>query len=123
MDTEVQIKNLETDIKSLKGAFPIAASKIKTYVQTSQDFTVSGVEKPRFKFTPNYGLGRAQITELRPIVTIGDAPVGFSPFVNLPQDGSGEVTIELQFSPYSPSANYTVKIVASGTSPGSFSML
>lgn len=123
MDVEKQLRSLENSLKSLKASYPVAASKIKTYVQTSREFSVTGAEKPRFKFTPNYGRGQNQITTLRPVVTIDNNPVGYSPFVNSPQDGSGEVVIQIQFDPYVATTTYKVRIIASGTSPGSFSML
>ena len=123
MNAESQLNALEAEIKALKASYPIAASKAKFYVQTSQEFTVSGTPSARFKFRPNYGLGKVSFTRLRASVMIGDAPVGFSPQATESQDGSGEVILSLRFEPYSASTVYKVRIIASGTSPGSFSML
>lgn len=123
MNAEKQLKALESDVKGLKASFSIAASKAKFYVQTSQEFTVSGQRTARFKFTPNYGLGKVSFTRLRASIMIGDAPAGYAPQVVEPQDGSGETVLQVQFEPYYATTVYKVKIIASGTSPGSFSML
>lgn len=123
MQTEQKIKELEDMAKSLKAVQPIAASKIQTSVQASQEFTVVGNPAPRFKFTPNVGSGKNIFVNLRAQVTIKNDPAGFSPFVNEPQDGSGNVIIKVQFDNYSATTVYTVKIFAVGTNSGSFSML
>lgn len=123
MNAETQLKALEDEIKALKASFPIAASKAKFYVQTSQEFTISGQPVARFKFRPNYGLGKISFTRLRASITIGDAPAGYAPQVVEPQDGSGEVILQVQFEPYTSSTQYKVRIIASGTSSGSFSVL
>lgn len=123
MNTEKQLKDLQNAIKALKTTYPIAASKAKFYVQTSQEFTISGRPTARFKFRPNYGLGKISFTRLRASIMIGDTPAGYAPQIVEPQDGSGETILFVQFEPYTTSTNYKVKIIASGTSPGSFSML
>lgn len=123
MNTEQQIKDLENAIKALKASQPVAASKIQTSVQASQEFEVTGNPAPRFKFTPHTGAGKNIFVTLRAMVTIGGQPAGFSPFVNEPQDGSGNVIIKVQFDNYYSSTVYTVKIFSVGTNSGSFSML
>lgn len=123
MSAEKQLRALESDIKSLKASYPIAGSKVKFYVQTSQEFTVSGQEVVRIKFTPTYGLNRTSFTKLRASISIDGSPAGYSPQVNEPQDGSGSTVIRVQFSPYSSATNYSLRIIASGTSTGSFAML
>lgn len=121
MNTEKQLTALTNDLKSLKANYPIAASKVKFYVVPSQDFTFSNQRTARIKFTPNYGTGHRMLISLRAKVTISGSPVGFEPQVNEPQDGSSSVVLRIDFE--TPSATHTVKVFASGTSPGSFSVV
>lgn len=124
MNTEAQINRILSEIRANKASAPTAASNVKTYVQTSQSFMVQGEEKPRFRFTPNYGMGRTQLITLRSVVLVnGELSDANNLFVNEPQDGSGNVDIQVQFFPYDPSQTYEVKIIASGTSTGSFAVL
>lgn len=128
MSAEKQLRTLESDIKSLKASYPVAGSKVKFYVQTSQEFVL---EDPpagfvRFKFTPTYGLGKVSYTKLRAVIMIGDAPTGYTMQVNEPQDGSGETILKVQivpYDPFSPTRDFHIRIIASGTSTGSFTML
>ena len=123
MDVEKRLRALESDLKALKANYPIAASKAKFYVTKSQTFVVTGQRQVRFRFTPQYGAGRIQLTTLYVSIKIGDTPAGFSPYINLPQDGSGNVEALVKFDQYSSSTEYKVTIIASGTSPGVFSMV
>ena len=124
MNTEAQINRILSEIRANKASAPTAASNVKTYVQTSQSFMVQGEEKPRFRCTPNYGMGRTQLITLRSVVLVnGELSDANNLFVNEPQDGSGNVDIQVQFFPYDPSQTYEVKIIASGTSTGSFAVL
>lgn len=121
MDVESELKKLDSEVKALKAGYPVVASKLKTYVTTSQEFTVSGSSEVRIKFTPYYGTGKLSFTTLRAIATVEGVPSGYNlPFVNQPQDGSGEVIIRIGFEQ---TGNYKIRVVASGASPGSFSMI
>ena len=121
MNAEKQLKALLGDLRSLKASYPVAGSKVKFYVTESQEYTISGRANVRLKFTPSYGRGRKVLVTLRPKVTISGSPVGFEPSVNEPQDGSGEVVLKIDFE--SPSATHQVKVFASGTTPGVFSVI
>lgn len=123
MDAEKQLRALENDLKALKANYPVAASKAKFYVSKSQTFTVIGEPQVRFRFAPQYGAGKTQLTTLYVSIKIGGVPAGFSPYVNLPQDGSGNVDVLVSFDQYSASTQYQVTIIASGTSPGTFSKI
>lgn len=123
MDAETQLKNLETEIKSLKASFPIAGSKVKFYVQTSQEFTVKGQQTVRIRFTPNYGKGKVNFINLRAVALADGATMGYTYQVVEPQDGSGSVVIRVQLVPYSETNTYTIRVTASGTSNGVFIML
>lgn len=121
MDVESELKKLDSEVKALKAGYPVVASKLKTYVTTSQEFTVSGTSEVRIKFTPYFGAGKFSFTTLRAIATVEGVPSGYNlPFVNEPQDGSGEVVIRVGFEQ---SATYKLRIVASGASPGSFAQI
>ena len=124
MNTEIELKRLENDVKSLKEVYPVAASKVKFYVFSSPEFHITGSQEARFKFTPSYGRGRLSFTRLSATARIGDNPTVFAPEqVNEPQDGSGSVVIKIRFENYSPDATYHVKLMASGTSPGTFTQI
>lgn len=121
MDTQTKLKALTDDLKALKANYPVAASLVKFYVVTSQTFTVSGQDSVTIKFTPTQISGKNVLVELRAKATISGNPVGFEAFVNLPQDGSGEVKLRMDFE--SPSSTHNVVVFASGTTPGTFSMV
>lgn len=123
MNTETQLKALLSDIKSLKAIYPVAASKVKFYVTTSQTFTSTGNRTVRIKFTPTGISGKNILINLRANITIEGNAVGFEPFVNEPQDGSGAAIIKVQFDNYSSSTTYQIKVTATGVASGSFSML
>ena len=121
MDVESELKKLDSEVKALKAGYPVVASKLKTYVTTSQEFSVSGTSEVRIKFTPYYGMGKLSFTTLRAIATVEGVPSGYNlPFVNEPQDGSGETVIRIGFEQ---SGNYKIRVVASGASPGSFAQI
>lgn len=124
MDTENALKTLENDIKGLKTAYPVSASKAKFYVTKSQEFQITGQQQVRFKFTPNYGLGRTSYTRLTATCKTNDNTTEYSPEqVNEPQDGTGVTVIRIRFEQYLASDTYKIKLIATGTSPGSFSQI
>lgn len=122
MDTEREISRLDNEIKALKSSYPIAASNMRFYVITSQNFAVSGQQIVRFQFTPTYGAGSVSFTRLHAITTWNGIDYSF-PQVTEPQDGSGNVVIKIQLGYYSASNVYNIKIIASGASTGTFTML
>lgn len=122
MNLEKRLKALEDAIKALKAVCIVSASKVKTYVSQSQTFSAT-TRTVRIKFTPTYNPGGNVITTLHAVVSVQDTPVGFEYSVNEPQDGSGEVVIKVQFEPYSSGTTYQVKVLAFGTSPGTFSVV
>jgi len=122
MNTEKEIMSLDTEIKALKARYPIAASNVKFYVSTSQEFDVISQPVARFQFTPTYGTGQVSFTRLHAVVNWNGMDVYF-PQVTEPQDGTGNVVIQVQFGYYSPSTTYKVRIIASGSSTGTFTML
>lgn len=123
MDAERDLMALEDEMKALKATYPVAASKVRFVVQTSQVFSVRGQREVRIKFTPNHGLGKPSFTTLRASIAIENNETSPIPQVNEPQDGSGEVVIKIKFDQYSATTTYQIKIIASGPSAGSFSML
>lgn len=121
MNTETELKRLEGDVKGLKTAYPVAGSKVKFYVIKSVEFDVIGSQEARFRFRPNYGQGKISFTRLTATAKTDDNPTEYAPEqVNEPQDGSGDTIIKIRFEQYSATATYHVRIIASGTSPGSF---
>lgn len=121
MNTETELKRLESDVKSLKMAYPIAGSKAKFYVTKSSVIDVSGQQEVRIRFRPNYGRGKTSFTKLTASVKVDDSTVEYSPEqVNEPQDGSGDTIIRINCPA---SATYHITVIASGTSPGAFSVI
>lgn len=123
MNTESKLKALLDDIKSLKAICPVAASKVKFYISTSETFTSQGNPSVRIKFTPTGISGKNLLVNLRASISIDGNPTGFEPFVNEPQDGTGSVVIKVQFDNYSSSTTYQIKVTATGVAPGSFSVI
>ena len=121
--TEKRLAKLEDELRSLKSTYSIAGSLAKMYYQQSSPFLVGGgesVHAARFKFTPKYGRNHANLTKLFAYVDghyVGHTYIKFNPFFVEPQDGSGEVIIQvLELGPTD-----EVTIIAKGPSPGEFS--
>ena len=123
MTTEQDIKELEDMAKALKASAPVAASRIQTSVQTSQQFLVQGVQDPEFKFSPYYGRGKNVFVTLRTVVTVENTPIVYCPSINEPQDGSGDVIAKIHFDQYDPTYEYQIRVIAVGTNAGTFSMV
>lgn len=122
MNTETELINLENELKALKAAYPVAASNLRFYIITSQEFNVTSDGNPvRFQFTPNFGAGHVIFERLRATVTQEGQEV-FREQVTEPQDGTGNVVISVHLGA-TQGVNYIVRIIASGSSTGSFSML
>ena len=122
MNTETEIVGLENEIKALKAAYSIAASNVRFYITTSQNFSVTSDGNPiRIQFTPTYGYGSTVFIRLRAVV-IQDNQEVFREQVTEPQDGSGHVIISVDLGA-TQGVDYTVRVIATGSSTGSFSML
>ena len=122
MNTESEIVSLENEIKALKAAYSIAASNVRFYITTSQNFNVTSDGNPiRIQFTPTYGYGSTVFIRLRAVV-IQDNQEVFREQVTEPQDGSGHVVIRVDLGA-TQGVDYTVRVIATGSSTGSFSML
>lgn len=126
MNVEKRIRNLETLLNSLKASFPTVGSNVKFYIQTSQEFTkevpARQSETVRIKFTPDYGLGKSNIISLRPIISLSGSGL-YSRSETEIQDGSGEVVIKIRLTAGLTNANFKIAVVASGSLPGTFSMI
>lgn len=122
-NTEREIKALQNAIKALKVSYPVAASKVKFYHVVSPDFQISGQRTVRIRFRPYYGGAKNHLITLRARILASGNQSGWEPYVNEPQDGSGDVIIKIEFDSYSASTTYTVKVFADGTSPGTFSVI
>lgn len=119
INTQAKLKKMEDDLKAMKACYNTAGSLVKMHVQKSEQFSAtSNFETMRIKFTPKYGFGRSNLINLWPIVK-KQSVVVWNPFMQKPQDGSGEVIIEI----YNLFPGETVEIIVSGTSPGTFTRL
>ena len=122
MNTETELTNIENELKAIKAAYPVAASNLRFYIITSQDFNVTSDGNPiRFQFSPNYGGGHVVFERLRAVV-IQEGQEVFRDQVTEPQDGTGNVVIRVHLGA-TQGVDYIVRIIASGSSTGSFSML
>lgn len=122
MNTETELTNLDNEIKALKSAYPVAASNLRFYIITSQNFEVTSDGNPiRIQFTPTFGGGSTIFERLRAVV-VYDGQEVFREQVTEPQDGTGNVVIQVDLGA-TQGLNYTVRVIASGISTGSFSML
>lgn len=122
MRVEQELSNLDNKIKSIKAAYKVSGGMVDFKMQKSQNFTVTNEASATFRFTPTYGMGKKNLIDLRPAATIS----GNSTYIlyrNKPQDGSGNVDIEIVFELYSPGITYTINIFATGTSEGTFSRI
>lgn len=124
-NTEKRLMTLENELKALKAICPIAGKLAKMYVVTSQSFTIGGgttFHAARFRFTPDYGLGQYNLITMTPIVTstyAGSTWDTIPTFEVLPQDGSGAVEMIV----FNLIDTDIVKIIASGTLPGTFTRI
>lgn len=126
MNTEMRVRALENALKSLKASYPTVGSNVRFYVQKSQEFTrtlkAGQSEIVRIKFTPSYGLGKANIISLRSIIDFNGSGYAGRSETEI-QDGSGEVVIKIKLTAGLSDATFKMIIVASGSLPGTFSMV
>lgn len=123
---EQRINAIEQALRALKSSYPTVGSRVRFYVQKSQEFTktvTSGTsEDVRIKFVPDYGLGQANIISLRAIIGI-NGNGGYAPSETEIQDGSGEVIIKVKLDAGIGGADFRITVVASGSLPGKFYMI
>lgn len=122
MRVEQELANIDNKIKSIKAAYKVSGGMVDFKMQKSQSFSVTNSATATFRFTPSYGMGTNNLIDLRPSATI-DGNSTFILFRNKPQDGSGNVDIEIVFEIYSPGITYKINIFATGTSEGTFSRI
>lgn len=117
--TEKRLKQLEDEVKSMKVCYNTAGSLVKMYVTRMGEITTggSGWTDMKIKFTPTYGMGRNNLITLVPIVDRNQYYI--APYAVSPQDGSGEVIITI----YALASTQKVDVIASGTSPGTFTRI
>ncbi len=117
--TEQRISHLENEIKAMKACYNTAGSLVKMYVTEMAEITVggSGFTDMTIRFMPTYGQGQRNLINLVPIVDSNTYYI--APYTVNPQDGSGAVDITI----YSLSPSQKVKVIASGSSPGTFSRI
>lgn len=122
---EVRIKELEDKLKALKGSYSTAGSALKLFT-TIEEFTVGGsstIHSVRFKFTPTFGAGKINVVDFSAIGVMSYFEYTTRvnvPFRVEPQDGSGNVYIDTAASLVN---GDTIRIIATGTSPGTITML
>lgn len=119
VNLEQRIKKIEEQIKAMKVCYSTAGSLVKMYVTEMGEITTggSGYTDVVIRFTPTYGQGRVNLINLVAIVDSNTYYV--APFMVSPQDGSGAVDITIYYL-YS---TQKVNVIASGTSPGTFTRL
>lgn len=131
INTEVRISNLENENKARKALYPVAGSLVRFVSQTSQVFTkVAGSSElvvVRVKFTPDIisQTGRS-IVELNPQVSVYNNFSSTMPrvmYVNEPQTGDGSIIIKLTFQAPAGSTTYYIRVIASGSSLGTFQLI
>lgn len=121
INAQTRLKRIEDDIKAMKGCYNTAGSLVKMYNQTSNEYTVgggSGFHDVVIRFRPTYGMGQNNLISLFPIVKNGNVIRSVSAKQS-PQDGSGDVYLTI----YNLFEDFTVQVLASGTSPGTFTRI
>lgn len=117
---EKRLVQLESKLKAMKVCYNTAGSLVKMYVTKMGEITTgggSGWHNITIRFTPKYGRGRVNLITLVAIVDSNKYYV--APFTVSPQDGSGYVDITV----YNLVSSQKVDIIASGTSPGTFTRI
>lgn len=118
--TDKRIAQLENELKSMKVCYNTAGSLARMYVSEMPEITTggsSGWHNMTIQFTPTYGMGQNNLITLVAIVDSNTYYV--APFATAPQDGSGNVRITI----YELMETQKVRVIASGTSPGTFTRI
>jgi len=119
-NTEKRVKKLEDEVKAMKACYNTAGSLVKMYVTQMGEITTGGGAgwiDMVIRFTPTYGQGHNNLISLVPIVDRNTYYI--APYAVTPQDGSGAVDITI----FSLVSSQKVDVIASGTSPGTFTRI
>ena len=128
---EKKLSKIEQDLKKLKASYPTSGVNVKLYV-SKQSFTVNvtGTTTIRIKFTPTYNSGSvimANLTGKLDSLTRLTGMHGFWCAYQQIQSGNSEVVIGFPFTDYDNMTTSTstakISVVASATSPGTFTKL
>lgn len=118
MNTEQELTILENELRALKAMHPVAASMLRFYTTTSEVFTLNGGSTYRIQFTPTPNPGGMVFIKLMGVKESGE---NLSQ-VTEPQDGSGNVVIQVNPG-VSLGKTWNVRVIATGSAPGTFTML
>jgi len=128
---EKRLAKLEDTIRALKGQYATAASAVELVVTESEEFVQNIVAGNPYdiviRFTPTYGRGHNTMTTLQ-VVGTSDYQLWLQriyPPVNLIQNGTGSVDVEIKITgyPVSFSGQLRFKVLALGTSGGTFTRI
>lgn len=114
MTTEQELKEIENEIKALKAAYPVAGVNMQFYVTESPIY--SGTDL-KIQFSADYGHGSYIFVRVC-LITYKNGEEYYAQQIVKPQDGSGNIVVE-----WGGDSNYTCKVIASGATPGTFSLL
>lgn len=122
---EKRVANLENELKALKAVCPISGSLAKMYVQKSEIISVGGstlLHAMEVDFTPTFKTSLEYLVTLFPIVKSTYAGISWEkvPIFDVkPQTGNGKIRIKI----YNLANTDKVTIIASGSSPGTFTRI
>lgn len=122
VNVEKRIADLENELKALKAICPISGALATMYVQQSETITVGGssnLHAIEIDFTPIYVSSAPYLITLLPIVTStyqGYTWEEIPYFIVQPQTGNGKIRVKI----YSLTNTDKVSVIASGSSPGTF---
>lgn len=117
---EKKLRQLEDEAKSMKVCYNTAGSLVKMFVSRMGEITTgggSGWHDMTIRFTPTYGAGQNNLITIVPIVDRNNYYI--APYAVKPQDGSGNVEITI----FNLVDTQKVDVIASGTSPGTFTRI
>lgn len=119
INTEKRIKELEDELRALKAVYNISGGAMKTYISTSQTFTVQSTSfNARVKFTPEYKPeGNLLISSIRCYdYRLGNNFLTQYVITQI-QDGSGSVIIQF------PVITNSFSVSLASISPGTFTLV
>lgn len=123
ISTEQRLLKLEEEAKSLKATYTVSGSLVEMFTQKA-DFRISGTQHDvvRIRFRPQYGRGQNNLIKLSVMIPDGVYGQERPSFFVEPQDGSGDVVARI-YVDWHEGMTYTIRVIASGTSPGTFSRI
>ncbi len=122
INIQIRLKTIEDKLKAMKACYNTAGSLVRMYVEKSQVFIVGGsssIHNATFKFVPSFNQGQPNMVNLFPVIKVSGNYTKFQPFVQEPQDGTGDIIITI----YNVVNTDTIQIIASGTTPGTFTRI